>query len=160
MIPLNLYLEQANAQQAEEAVIDFGNAIREMALSNIFPGDLLIKNFGVTNEHRVVFYDYDEIVPLVDCTFKQIPKARNEDDELSAEPWYAVNENDIFPEEMVRFLLPDGPLRIIFSTYHETLYTASFWNRLKEFHQRAEIVDIRPYKANLLYSRIFRGEAH
>ncbi len=150
MIPLNLYFEQTTPAKAEQAVIDFGNAIREMALSNIFPGDLLIKNFGVTNEERVVFYDYDEIVPLADCVFKDIPKARNDDEEMGAEPWFAVNENDIFPQELVKFLLPEGELRNLFATHHQELYTATFWNSLQQFHQRGELVDIQPYKANLV----------
>jgi isocitrate dehydrogenase kinase/phosphatase len=150
MIPLNLYFEQTTPAKAERAVMDFGNAIREMALSNIFPGDLLIKNFGVTNEDRVVFYDYDEIVPLADCTFKDIPKARNDDEEMSAEPWFAVNENDIFPQELVKFLLPEGTLRDKFATNHQELYTATFWNSLKQFHQRGELVDIQPYQSNLM----------
>jgi isocitrate dehydrogenase kinase/phosphatase len=150
MIPLNLYFEQTTPAKAEQAVIDFGNAIREMALSNIFPGDLLIKNFGVTNEGRVVFYDYDEIVPLIDCAFKDIPKAKNEDDEMSAEPWFAVNESDIFPQELVKFLLPEGRLRNIFATHHQELYTATFWNSLKQFHQGGELVDIQPYQSNLI----------
>ncbi|MCA6406376.1 MAG: bifunctional isocitrate dehydrogenase kinase/phosphatase, partial [Cytophagales bacterium] len=150
MIPLNIYLEQASADKVEHAVNDFGNAIREMAMSNIFPGDLLIKNFGVTLEERVVFYDYDEIVPLVDCTFKDIPKARDDDEEMSAEPWYAVNENDIFPQELVKFLLPAGPLRDRFAIDHQELYTATFWNRLKSLHQNGEVVDIQPYVANLV----------
>jgi isocitrate dehydrogenase kinase/phosphatase len=121
-----------------------------MAMSYIFPGDLLIKNFGVTLEERVVFYDYDEIVPLVDCTFKDIPKARDDDEEMSAEPWYAVNENDIFPQELVKFLLPAGPLRDSFAIDHQELYTATFWNRLKSLHQNGEVVDIQPYVANLV----------
>lgn len=150
MIPLNIYLEQAAPDKAARAVDDFGHAIREMAMSNIFPGDLLTKNFGVTNEDRVVFYDYDEIVPLAECTFKDIPKARNDDDEMSGEPWYAVNENDIFPEELVKFLLPVGPLRDRFAINHKELYTATFWNRLKSLHQNGEIVDIQPYSANLV----------
>jgi isocitrate dehydrogenase kinase/phosphatase len=150
MVPLNIYLEQARPDEAERAVIDFGHAIREMAMSNIFPGDLLIKNFGVTSEERVVFYDYDEIVPLVDCTFKDIPKARDDDDEMNAEPWYAVNESDIFPEELVKFLLPAGPLRDCFAMDHQELYTAAFWNRLKNLHQNGEVVDIQPYVANLV----------
>ena len=150
MVPLNIYLEQARTDEAERAVIDFGHAIREMAMSNIFPGDLLIKNFGVTSEERVVFYDYDEIVPLVDCTFKDIPKARDDDDEMNAEPWYAVNESDIFPEELVKFLLPAGPLRDCFAMDHQELYTAAFWNRLKNLHQNGEVVDIQPYVANLV----------
>lgn len=150
MVPLNIYLEQARPDEAERAVIDFGHAIREMAMSNIFPGDLLIKNFGVTCEERVVFYDYDEIVPLVDCTFKDIPKARDDDDEMNAEPWYAVNENDIFPQELVKFLLPAGPLRDRFAIDHQELYTAAFWNRLKNLRQNGEVVDIQPYVANLV----------
>jgi isocitrate dehydrogenase kinase/phosphatase len=149
MVPLNIYLEQARPDEAERAVIDFGHAIREMAMSNIFPGDLLIKNFGVTSEERVVFYDYDEIVPLADCTFKDMPNARDDDDEMSAEPWYAVNDNDIFPQELVKFLLPAGPLRDRFAVNHQELYTATFWNRLKHLHQNGEVVDIQPYVANL-----------
>ncbi len=150
MVPLNIYLEQARPDEAERAVIDFGHAIREMAMSNIFPGDLLIKNFGVTSEERVVFYDYDEIVPLADCTFKDMPKARDDNDEMSAEPWYAVNDSDIFPEELVKFLLPAGPLRDCFAMDHQELYTAAFWNRLKNLHQNGEVVDIQPYVANLV----------
>ncbi len=141
MVPLNIYLEQARPDEAERAVIDFGHAIREMAMSNIFPGDLLIKNFGVTCEERVVFYDYDEIVPLVDCTFKDIPKARDDDDEMNA---------DIFPQELVKFLLPAGPLRDRFAIDHQELYTAAFWNRLKNLRQNGEVVDIQPYVANLV----------
>lgn len=149
MVPLNLYLEHETPENCRHAVIDFGNAIREMAMSNIFPGDLLIKNFGVTREKRVVFYDYDEIVPLAECTFKDIPKARNDDDEMSAEPWYAVNESDIFPEELVKFLLPEGEHRNLFAAHHQELYTARFWNELKKFHQEDQVVDIQPYEQNL-----------
>jgi isocitrate dehydrogenase kinase/phosphatase len=150
MIPLNIYL---NAQRAVEennhAVIDFGNAVREMAMSNIFPGDLLIKNFGVTNENRVVFYDYDEILPLASCQFKDMPKARNDDEEMSAEPWYAVSENDIFPQELVKFLLPEGDWRNLFAKHHQELYTAKFWNDLKALHESGALVDIQPYEENL-----------
>lgn len=150
MIPLNLYLDKSrNAEENHHAVIDFGNAIREMAMSNIFPGDLLIKNFGVTSEGRVVFYDYDEIVPLASCQFKDMPAARNDDEEMSAEPWYAVSDNDIFPQELVKFLLPEGEWRNLFAQHHQPLYTAKFWNDLKEMHQNGELVDIQPYRENL-----------
>jgi isocitrate dehydrogenase kinase/phosphatase len=150
MIPLNLYLDPSRSKdQNEHAVIDFGHAIREMAMSNIFPGDLLIKNFGVTTENRVVFYDYDEIVPLASCQFKDLPQARNDDEEMSAEPWYAVSDNDIFPQELVKFLLPEGEWRDLFAKHHEPLYTAKFWNDLKQLHQKGELVDIQPYVENL-----------
>jgi isocitrate dehydrogenase kinase/phosphatase len=150
MIPLNIYLSaERPTEENNHAVIDFGNAVREMAMSNIFPGDLLIKNFGVTNENRVVFYDYDEIVPLATCQFKDLPQARNDDEEMSAEPWYAVSENDIFPQELVKFLLPEGEWRNLFAQHHQVLYTAKFWNDLKNLHQSDVLVDIQPYEENL-----------
>lgn len=150
MIPLNLYLDPSRSKEdSQHAVIDFGYAIREMALSNIFPGDLLIKNFGVTTENRVVFYDYDEIVPLASCQFKELPQARSDDEEMSAEPWYAVSDNDIFPQELVKFLLPEGEWRDLFAKHHQPLYTAKFWNDLKQLHQNGELVDIQPYVENL-----------
>lgn len=150
MIPLNLYLDPTRSEdENQHAVIDFGHAIREMAMSNIFPGDLLIKNFGVTTENRVVFYDYDEIVPLASCQFKDLPQASNDDEEMSAEPWYAVSDNDIFPQELVKFLLPEGDWRDLFAKHHQPLYTAKFWNDLKTLHQKGELVDIQPYCENL-----------
>jgi isocitrate dehydrogenase kinase/phosphatase len=120
-----------------------------MAMSNIFPGDLLIKNFGVTAEGRVVFYDYDEIVPLLTCQFKDMPTARSDEEEMSAEPWYAIQENDIFPQELVKFLLPEGEWRNLFAQHHAQLYTAAFWNKMKKIHERGELIDIQPYIDNL-----------
>jgi isocitrate dehydrogenase kinase/phosphatase len=150
MTPLNVYLQpERAAEENNRAVIDFGNAIYEMAMSNIFPGDLLIKNFGVTAEGRVVFYDYDEIVPLVTCQFKDMPTARSDEEEMSAEPWYAIQENDIFPQELVKFLLPEGEWRNLFAQHHAQLYTAAFWNKMKKIHERGELIDIQPYIDNL-----------
>ena len=97
MTPLNLYLATANLEEAEEAIIEYGKAIKQLAAANIFPGDMLLKNFGVTRLRRVVFYDYDEIGFLTDYNFRVIPEALTEEEELSGTPWYSVGDNDIFP---------------------------------------------------------------
>ena len=98
MIPLNIYLQDASAEQIASAVVEYGNAIKDLVRANIFPGDMLWKNFGVTRHGRVVFYDYDEIEYLTDCTFRKVPEARNEEDEMSGEVWYRVGPKDVFPE--------------------------------------------------------------
>ena len=103
MIPLNLYLDKADEQQTRLALEEYGNAIKQLAAANIFPGDMLFKNFGVTRHGRVVFYDYDEICYMTECNFRQIPPPRYPEDEWSAEPWYSVAPNDIFPEEFATF---------------------------------------------------------
>ena len=114
MTPLNLYLDKASDEQVEEAVKEYGQAIGELAIANIFPGDMLWKNFGVTRYGRVVFYDYDEICYLTECNFRRIPAARSYEDEMAAEPFYSVSQNDVFPEQFPTFLLPPGPARQTF----------------------------------------------
>ncbi len=111
MVPLNIYLDRATPAELESAVRDYGNAIRDLAIANIFPGDMLWRNFGVTRHSRVVFYDYDEIEYLTDVNFRRIPEAPNPEAELAAEPWYRVARNDVFPEEFAAFLLADPRLR-------------------------------------------------
>ena len=109
MEPLNLYLEKVEKagrdDLVEEVVREYGNAIRELAIANIFPGDLLWKNFGVTRYGRVVFYDYDEIEYMTDCKFRRIPPPPNFEAEMSGEAWYSVSRMDVFPEEFETFLL-------------------------------------------------------
>ena len=109
--PLNLYLPQVEESAARAAVVDYGRAIKDMAATNIFPGDMLLKNFGVTRHDRVVFYDYDELSLLSECSFRKIPQARSHYEELSDEPWFTVGENDIFPEEFQYFLGLKGELK-------------------------------------------------
>src|SRR5262245_64192814 len=121
MMPLNLYLDQASARQVAAIVRDYGNAIKELASVNIFPGDMLFKNFGVTRGGRVVFYDYDEITYMTETNFRRIPPARTPEDELAAEPWYPVATNDVFPEEFGPFLLTGGKVRDAFLALHGAL---------------------------------------
>ena len=110
MQPLNLYLDRATPAQVDQAVRDYGNAIRELASANIFPGDMLWKNFGITRYGRVVFYDYDEIEYLTDCNFRRVPEAPNPEMEMSGEAWYSVGKYDVFPEEFNHFLLGSPPI--------------------------------------------------
>jgi isocitrate dehydrogenase kinase/phosphatase len=95
MIPLNIHLQEAAPEQMAHAVVEYGNAIKDLVAANIFPGDMLWKNFGVTRHGKVVFYDYDEIEYLTDCNFRRVPAPRNEEDEMSGEIWYAVHKGDV-----------------------------------------------------------------
>ena len=154
MIPLNLYLQEAceaapddpAAQvQLEHAVAEYGNAIKDLVAANIFPGDMLWKNFGVTRHGKVVFYDYDEIEYLTDCQFRRVPPPRHEEDELSGEPWYSVAKSDVFPETFGPFLLGHPRVREVFMRHHAELLEPEFWQRNKERIQHGEVLDFFPY---------------
>ena len=131
--PLNLYLERANAAGVQHALKEYGDAICDISAAGIFPGDLLPKNFGITRYGRVIFYDYDEIVPLLDCNFRHIPPPRYPEDEFAAEPWYSVGVNDIFPEEFPDFLITDPVQRQLLKQLHPNLFQAEYWSTLQSF---------------------------
>ncbi len=156
MIPLNLYLETATPEQAEEVINEYGKAIKQLAAVNIFPGDMLLKNFGVTRLKRVVFYDYDEIGFLTDYNFRRIPEPRDYYDELSSEPWYSVGPNDVFPEEFPRFLIGRQDIRELFYKLHGDLYEVTFWRGVQERLRRGEIFDVFPYRQRLRFRKMFR----
>jgi isocitrate dehydrogenase kinase/phosphatase len=143
--PLDLYLRESEPEAAEAAVIEYGNAIRDLACANIFPGDLLLKNFGVSRHGRVIFYDYDELALLTDVRFRALPKPRNDDDEMSAEPFFSVDEKDVFPEQWLPFLVPAGPLRDAFLREHGDLLTVDFWRDMQRRQETGEIPDFYPY---------------
>ena len=145
MTPLNLYLETATRAETDRVVREYGDAIRELAIANVFPGDMLWRNFGVTRYGRVVFYDYDEIEYLTDCTFRAVPPPPNPEAELSGEPWYPVGPRDVFPEEFETFLLASPRVREAFLRHHADLLRPEFWQRCQEQVARGEIVDFFPY---------------
>ena len=155
MIPLNMYLESASPEDAEDAINEYGKAIKQLAAVNIFPGDMLLKNFGVTRLKRVVFYDYDEIGFLTEYNFRRIPEPRSYEDELSAEPWYSVGENDVFPEEFPRFLIGRRDIREIFYRLHGDLYDVPFWRQIQERLKKGEIFDVFPYRQRLRFKKQF-----
>lgn len=146
MTPLNLFLENADEAMARKALRDYGRAIKQLAAANIFPGDLLLKNFGVTRVKRVVFYDYDEIELVTDCNFRFIPEARTYEQEMASEPWYSVRPNDIFPEEFPGFLMRAGPNLTYLRQIHGDIFDANFWNDVKRRLIAGEIMDVFPYR--------------
>lgn len=146
MTPLNIYLEHASEQQTQEVLEDYGLAIKQLAAANIFPGDMLLKNFGVTRHGRVVFYDYDEICYLTEVNFRYIPEARYPEDEMASEPWYSVGPNDVFPEEFPRFLFADHHQRRLFARLHGELYDAGYWKGLQEAISEGKVIDVFPYR--------------
>jgi len=125
--PLNLFLREADPAAAESAIIDYGNALRDLTASNVFPGDLLLKNFGVTSHGRVIFYDYDEICLATDCVFRDLPQATCEEEETSAEPWFHCGPHDVFPEQWLPFLSIPPTLSAVFTQHHADLLTAAWW---------------------------------
>ncbi|MFY8084483.1 MAG: bifunctional isocitrate dehydrogenase kinase/phosphatase [Rubrivivax sp.] len=150
MIPLNIHLQDASQagdqEQIERAVVEYGNAIKDLVAANIFPGDMLWKNFGVTRHGKVVFYDYDEIEYLTDCNFRRVPPARNEEDEMSGEIWYAVGPKDVFPETFGPFLLGHAAVRDVFMKHHGDLLDAAFWQGHKDRIVRGHVHDVFPYE--------------
>eukprot|EP01032_Pedospumella_encystans_P023222 gene23221-26289_t len=134
------------------ALLEYGNAIKELVAANIFPGDMLYKNFGVTRHKRVVFYDYDEIEYITDCVFRDIPEARTEEEEMSAEPWYHVGKHDVFPEQFGRFLLGNAKIRKYFMQHHADLLTREFWQRRKERIEAGIVEDVFPYPQHIRFS--------
>jgi isocitrate dehydrogenase kinase/phosphatase len=147
--PLDLFLQTAQPDAAKAVVIDYGLAIKDLARINVFPGDMLIKNFGVTSLGRVVFYDYDELCPLTECNFRRLPQARRYEDELSSEPWFMVGEHDVFPEEFASFLGLAPDLRNIFLKHHGDLLDPAFWQQTQDQIRSGHWTPIRPYNAAL-----------
>jgi isocitrate dehydrogenase kinase/phosphatase len=157
MQPLNLYLEEAkgdrDAARIRQALHEYGTAIKELAGAGIFPGDMLLKNFGVTRHNRVVFYDYDEIAYMVDCNFRRIPPPRTPEDEMSAEPYWSIGAHDVFPEQFAAFLVTDPAAREIFLERHADLMDPAFWAG-KQARVRAGVhEDVYPYPDAIRFSR-------
>jgi isocitrate dehydrogenase kinase/phosphatase len=151
MIPLNIYLQEAldadgvAQQHIERAVVEYGNAIKDLVSANIFPGDMLWKNFGVTRHGKVVFYDYDEIEYITDCNFRRVPAPRNEEDEMSGEVWYHVGPRDVFPETFAPFLLGNPLVRKAFMAHHADLLDVAFWQGHKDRIAKGHVPDVFPY---------------
>jgi len=163
MIPLNIYLQEAfdagganpndtsptaarAREQIERGVVEYGNAIKDLVAANIFPGDMLWKNFGITRHGKVVFYDYDEIEYITDSVFRKVPEPRNEEEEMSGEVWYNVGPHDVFPETFGPFLLGNPTVRKVFMQHHADLLDAAFWQSHKDRIKQGHVFDVFPYE--------------
>ena len=152
--PLNLFLRDADEAAACEAVLDYGNAIKDLAAADIFTGDMLLKNFGVTRNGRVICYDYDELCLLSECRFRRLPEPSSIEEEFAAEPWFHVGEMDVFPEEFRAFLVPPGPVRDVFLAAHGDLLDVEFWQGVQRRLEAGEVFDVFPYRRS---ARLRRG---
>jgi isocitrate dehydrogenase kinase/phosphatase len=148
LLPFDIFLEQADADSRRQAVVDYGQAIRDLAATNIFPGDLLLKNFGVTRHQRLVFYDYDELCFLLDCRFRRLPTPSTDEEELAAGAWFYVAPEDVFPEEFLTFLGLRGALRQVFVEHHADLLEVAFWHGMQRRLAAGEVLDVYPYRAD------------
>jgi isocitrate dehydrogenase kinase/phosphatase len=154
MTPLNLYLQDAQENDVDAVMDDYGHAIKQLAAANIFPGDMLLKNFGVTRHGRVVFYDYDEIVPLLECNFRVIPEPRTEEEEMASQPWYSVAPNDIFPEEFRLFFSGNQRARKAFDARHSDLYRGrASGKRCRSRIRSGYVESFYPYRRKLRFPR-------
>jgi isocitrate dehydrogenase kinase/phosphatase len=146
VVPLDLYVRESSVAAASGAVVDFGQSIKDLASTNIFPGDLLPKNFGVTRHGRVVFYDYDELSALTDINFREMPIARDETEAMLADPWFSVGDHDVFPEEHERFLGLAPALREVFLGHHADLFRVEPWKAIQERIRAGELIEVVPYR--------------
>jgi isocitrate dehydrogenase kinase/phosphatase len=153
MIPLNIAVQGANDATVEHLMRGYGQAIKELAGANIFPGDLLLKNFGVTGDGkgRIIFYDYDEICYLTECNFRKIPPPRYPEDEFAAEPWYSIAPNDVFPEEFATFIFADNRIRQAFLKHHKDLLDADFWIQKQKNIKAGIYEDVFPYPQKIRF---------
>ncbi|HAL39154.1 MAG TPA: bifunctional isocitrate dehydrogenase kinase/phosphatase [Polaromonas sp.] len=167
MIPMNIYLQEAfdvgvtepaAKDQIERAVVEYGNAIKDLVAANIFPGDMLWKNFGITRHGKVVFYDYDEIEYITDCKFRRVPTPRNEEEEMNGEVWYSVGPKDIFPETFGPFLLGNDAVREVFMKHHADLLDAAFWQSHQARIQDGHVYDVFPYERSKRFVVLHGGE--
>jgi len=151
MTPLNLYLADANDEQIENALFGYGKAIKQLISANIFPGDMLLKNFGVTRHGRVIFYDYDEITYMNEVNFRVKPKAVTEEQIYASEPWYTVEPGDMFPEELATFALANLKYRAAFAKHHANLFEASYWQQCQQNVANGVYEDVFPYPDNMRF---------
>ena len=152
MVPLNIWLEQVEGQQLRDAIEEYGNAIRQLAAANIFPGDMLFKNFGVTRHGRVVFYDYDEICYMTEVNFRDIPPPRYPEDELASEPWYSVSPGDVFPDEFRHWLCAAPRIGPLFEEMHADLFRADYWRALQNRIREGHVEDVYAYRRRQRFS--------
>jgi isocitrate dehydrogenase kinase/phosphatase len=157
MQPLNLYLAEAlgdgETARVRRALHDYGDAIKQLAGAGIFPGDMLLKNFGVTRHDRVVFYDYDEIADMAECNFRRIPPPRSFEDEMAAEPYWSIGPRDVFPEQFERFLVTDPAAREVFLERHADLMDPAFWTGLQTRLREGREQDVFPYPEDVRFPR-------
>lgn len=158
LIPLNIYLDYASETETRSIIDDYGQALKDMLAANIFPGDMLLKNFGVTRGRRVVFYDYDEVQYLTDMTFRSMPQSDHPDDILMHADSHSVAPNDVFPEQLGTYVFAKPNLKALISELHPELLRASYWQTQQSHIQLGLVSDVFPYPQSIRLNKDKPGE--
>jgi isocitrate dehydrogenase kinase/phosphatase len=151
MIPLNIYLEDCSTEDGKRVAEGYGRAILQLAQANIFPGDMMTKNFGLTRQKRVIFYDYDEIEFLTDMNFRNKPKAETYAQIYASQPWYSIEKNDVFPEDFKRWMIGRKDLKDHFLTYHKNLFDPLYWKQIQQRIKSGELIHAFPYPEEIRF---------
>ena len=146
--PLDLYARRMPEAEARRAVVDYGQAITDLACSGIFPGDLLLKNFGVSRHGRALFYDFDELCLLEEVNFRDLPEAREEDETRPLEDWLYARRDDVFPALFPRFLGLPPALRQALLEAHPGVFEAAWWRAIQARLRGGGHIDVPPYPAD------------
>ena len=157
MVPFNIFLDHADEEMLDRSVASYGNAIKEMIAANIFPGDMLLKNFGVTRHNRVVFYDYDEICTMNEIRIRAVPTARNAEEEMAGEPWFHIDENDFFPEQFEHFVVNHPKFRERFLAHHGELLEPAYWKKVQNDIRQNKRHDVFPYHRHKRFRHRYRA---
>ena len=155
LTPLNMYLDNKDQEHCEDVISDYAQAIMDMAVANIFAGDLLLKNFGVTRHGRVIFYDYDEIEFMTDMNFRKIPEPMTPEQEMASEPWYSIADLDVFPEEFVHFITGNPQLKRFILDKYKALFNADYWKSVQEDIRNQRYHDVFPYSSRIRFKNLF-----
>lgn len=150
MTPLNLYLQKPMSDSHTRDVIDdLGTTIKEIAAAKLFPGDMLQKNFGITRHSRVIFYDYDEICPLVERDFRDLP---SQDDPFAMD-CLSVGPSDVFPEQFKHFIVTQPKHKKLLIEMHPEIFQASYWQSVKQSAKNNLSIVTLPYPKQLSFIR-------
>ncbi|MEM0910825.1 MAG: bifunctional isocitrate dehydrogenase kinase/phosphatase [Pseudomonadota bacterium] len=150
MTPLNLYLnEETDPEKVRHAINELGRCIKQIAYSNIFPGDMLHKNFGITRTGRVIFYDYDEICYMDERNFRELPKS----DDPYALDTLSVAPDDVFPEQFEHFIVGKKHLKELLKELHGDLLLPEYWRYLQEEAKKVRFQHFTPYPSNIRFHK-------
>jgi len=145
--PLDLHARERPEADALRAVIDYGQAVTDLARSGIFPGDLLLKNFGVSRHGRALFYDFDELCLLEEVRFRDLPQVREEDETRPLEDWLYARRDDVFPALFPNFLGLSPGLRGTLLEAHPGIFEAGWWRDVQARLRGGGYLDVPPYPA-------------
>jgi len=157
MLPFNIFIDHADDEMLARGVTSYGNAVKEMLAANIFPGDMLLKNFGVTRHSRVVFYDYDEVCRLDEVNIRAMPAPRSAEEEFASEPWFAVGDNDFFPQQFESFVASQPKFREKFLEQHAELLQPAYWRGVQRDIARGRRLDVFPYQQHKRFCHRYRA---